>query len=146
MSGREWWRRIPVAILAFTGLELGLWIQFAPRSFYDTFPGAGHQWVSPLGPYNEHLLRDFGAMNLALGGLALVATVRFDRVLTRVTSALWFVFSVQHLAYHSWHYDMLSGSDRWSSLFSLAVVVAASVAAWFLAPPAAAVTPSSDHR
>jgi len=38
-----------------------VWILLAPQGFYDTFPSGPAEWVSPLPPYNEHLLRDFGA-------------------------------------------------------------------------------------
>ena len=34
--------------------------------FYDDFPGLGRSWVAADGPYNEHLVRDVGALNLAL--------------------------------------------------------------------------------
>jgi hypothetical protein len=134
MSRGGWWRRIPVIFLAFTGLEIGLWIQLAPRSFFDEFPGLGHRWVASFAPYNEHLLRDFGAMNLALGLLAVVAAVRFDRVLVRVTCALWFVFGVQHLAFHLAHFSMLEGIDKYLSPGALVAVLALSIAGWFLAP------------
>jgi hypothetical protein len=130
-----WWHRVPVAILAASGLSIGLWIQAAPANFYEQFPGAGHHWVSSFGPYNEHLLRDFGAMNVALGVLALVATIRFDRTLVRATAGVWFLFGLQHLSYHLFHLDMLDGSDQIASPVALAAVLVAAVAAWFLAPP-----------
>jgi len=136
MSATSLVRRIPVAILALTGLQLGVWIQVAPRSFFDEFPGAGHRWVASFGPYNEHLLRDFGAMNLALGIISLVATFRFRRTIVRVACGAWFIFGIQHLAFHSMHIDMLDGVDRWASPLALVVVVAIAVAGWFLAPPA----------
>ena len=39
-------------------LVVGVWALVLPRSFYDDFPAAGRHWVSALGPYNEHLVRD----------------------------------------------------------------------------------------
>ena len=143
MSGRSWVRRVPLAILALTGLQLGVWIQVAPRSFFDEFPGGGHRWVSAFGPFNEHLLRDFGAMNLALGLLALVAVIRDERLLVRAASGAWFVFGVQHLAFHSMHLDMLDGVDRWASPGALVVVVGLAVASWFLAPAPAGLDPAA---
>ncbi len=129
-----WWRRIPVAILGFTGLQLGLWIQVAPRSFFDEFPGFGHRWVASFQPYNEHLLRDFGAMNLALGLLAVVAAVRFDRTFVRVACAVWFIFGIQHLAFHMVHFSALDGIDRYLSPGALAFVLVAAVLGWFSVP------------
>jgi hypothetical protein len=35
--------------------EIGIWGLLAPHSFFNDFPGAGHHWVSALGPYNEHM-------------------------------------------------------------------------------------------
>jgi hypothetical protein len=38
----------------------------APAGFFSRFPFAGHAWVALLPPYNEHLVRDVGALSLAL--------------------------------------------------------------------------------
>jgi len=146
MSSTALVRRVPVAILALTGFQLGVWIQVAPRHFFDEFPGAGHHWVSAFGPYNEHLLRDFGAMNLALGVVALVATFWFDRTIVRVACGAWFVFGVQHLAFHSMHLDMLDGADRWASPAALVLVVGIAALGWFAAPPRAADTGAGSTR
>ena len=69
-------RRAVSGLLGFFvlfGLGVGGWQTLAPASFYTDFPGAGRHWVSVDGPYNEHLLRDVGQGNLALGVVALVA-------------------------------------------------------------------------
>jgi hypothetical protein len=65
MTARTW-LRTGLIILAVYHLVLGVWTLFLPRSFYDDFPAPGHPWVALLPPYNEHLLRDFGALNLAM--------------------------------------------------------------------------------
>jgi hypothetical protein len=133
---RPWWTRIPLGILAVSGWNVGLWIQLAPQSFFDDFPGAGHHWVAAFGPYNEHLLRDFGAMNIALAVIATVALVRNQRTLVRVAAGAWFVFGIQHLGYHLFHVDMLEGADRVASPGALGFVIAAAWVAWWLAPAA----------
>ena len=61
--------RVAFGYLALSSLQIGAWALFAPRSFYDGFPGAGRSWVSVDGPYNEHLVRDVGALNLAIAVL-----------------------------------------------------------------------------
>ena len=137
LAPTSWVRRVPMIILAVSGFSVGLWIQLTPQGFYDEFPGAGHRWVASFGPFNEHLLRDFGAMNLALAALALVAAVRLDRSLVLAASGTWFLFGVQHLAFHLFHVDMLDGIDRIASPAALVVVVVTAVAGWLLAPPAA---------
>ena len=63
---RERWLRAGIALLAAAFGAVGFWAQLAPQSFYDDFPGGGGTWVSALPPYNEHLVRDVGGLNLAL--------------------------------------------------------------------------------
>jgi len=133
-SRGAWWRRIPLAILAVSGLNVGLWIQIAPRSFFDEFPGAGHRWVAAFGPYNEHLLRDFGAMNVALGVLAAVALFRYQRTLVQAAAGAWMLFGAQHLLFHLFHVDALEGFDRIASPSAVASVVVMAAIAWWLAP------------
>ena len=65
--------------LTFAGLLVGVWATLFPQSFYDDFPGAGRVWVSVDGPYNQHLIRDVGALNLALAVVAIVAFVTLSR-------------------------------------------------------------------
>ena len=65
-------RRLALGILAAAALVVGAWAQFAPASFYTSFPG-GRGWVAVDGPYNEHLIRDIGGLNLALAVMALAA-------------------------------------------------------------------------
>ena len=64
--------RVLLWLLALTGLTLGIYAEFFPRAFYDDFP-FGRSWVMHDGPFNEHLVRDFGAMNLALTAVTLAA-------------------------------------------------------------------------
>jgi hypothetical protein len=65
--------RAMLALAALVSVQLGLWAAPAPRSFYDDFPGGGRSWVSADGPYNEHLVRDFGSLNLAIAVVLAVA-------------------------------------------------------------------------
>src|SRR5947209_2214057 len=71
--------RIGLLALAAPNLIVGIWLLFAPRSFYDDFPGFGHRWVGPLGPYDEHAFADFGGALLALGLLCFLAAVWMER-------------------------------------------------------------------
>src|SRR3954452_21157003 len=78
-SVRERWLRVVLALMVVSSAVVGFWAQLAPRSFYDDFPGGGQHWVSVDGPYNEHLVRDVGGLNLALPVAALVALVTSSR-------------------------------------------------------------------
>ena len=52
-------------VLTVLALFVGAWAQLAPASFHTSFP-FGQGWLAADGPYNEHLLRDVGGLNLAL--------------------------------------------------------------------------------
>jgi hypothetical protein len=101
------------AILAIVGLvsaELGLWATFAPRSFYGDFPGGGRHWVSVNGLYNEHFVRDFGGLNLALALVLLVAAWKFTPTLVRTAGGAALLFGVPHFVYHARHLSVYSSS------------------------------------
>jgi hypothetical protein len=96
----ESWLRGGLLILAAASLAVGLWALPAPRSFYDDFPLPGRDWVSTLGPYNEHLVRDVGALNLAFGVLLLLAAALLERRLVQVSLVSYLVYAVPHLIFH----------------------------------------------
>src|SRR3954447_16553540 len=75
--------RAGLAGLALASALVGIWATLAPRSFYDDFPGGGRHWVSALGPYDEHLVRDYAAANLGFLALAIFAAVVLDRRLVQ---------------------------------------------------------------
>ncbi|MCU1427370.1 MAG: hypothetical protein JWL83_1370 [Actinomycetia bacterium] len=116
--------RVVLALLALSGAVIGAWATFAPRAFYDHFPGGGHTWVAPDGPYNEHLVRDVGQLNLALTVVTLFALVVLSRQLVLATASAWLVYGVPHLVYHLRHLGPFSGSDVVSIPASLALGVA----------------------
>ncbi len=79
------WLRATLLLLASAPLVIGVWALLVPRSFYDDFPLPGRDWVSALGPYNEHLVRDVGALNLALGVLLATAAILLERRLVQAS-------------------------------------------------------------
>jgi hypothetical protein len=103
-------------------LELGVWAALSPRSFYDEFPGFGRQWVSADGPYNEHLVRDFGALNLALAVVTIAALVTFGRPLVIAVAVAWLAWGIPHLVYHLRHLDVYDTSDQVMNVFALSAV------------------------
>jgi hypothetical protein len=118
-----------LAVLGLVGLQVGLWATLAPRSFYDDFPGGGRAWVAADGPYNEHLVRDFGALNLALTAVVTVALVTGTPAVIRAAALAWLVYSVPHLVYHARHLEVYDTSDKILNLTALggAVVLSAAV-------------------
>ena len=76
------------------------WAFFTPSGFFDGFPVPDADWVSTLGEYNEHLMRDFGAAELGLAVAGVLAGVRRSR--DGADAVLWgFVtLGILHLGYH----------------------------------------------
>lgn len=130
MSRHSTWVRIGLAYLAVSFALVGFWAAFAPRSFYTDFPGGGRHWVSADGPYNQHLVRDVGELNLALFVVLLVAAITLSLPLVRAALAATLVNGGLHLVYHARHVDMFGTGDQVAVLASL--VLAPLVAAVLL--------------
>jgi hypothetical protein len=124
---------------------IGLWQAVFPASFYADFPGMGHHWVSPDGPYNEHLLRDVGLGNLAVGTVALVALSTGVVWVARAVGLAVVVVNLPHQLYHQAHVSLLpTTADQILQSVTLAAVSLAAVALVVLAfrLPAASATPA----
>ena len=117
------WLRIGLLFLAATTLNGSLWALPFPRSFYEDFPLPGREWVSTLGPYDEHLIRDYGALNLALGILLVAAAIFLERRLTRVALVAWLGYALPHFVYHTTLVEHFSPFDNVGQLGSLGLQV-----------------------
>jgi len=117
-------RYASLGLLAVVGLYTGLWAYFSPTNWYANFPGLGLSWLPQLGPYNEHLAKDAGAMFLALAMLTLITlrSVRNTR-LVQTTGAVWLLFNVLHFLYHVQHLDMYNTRDQVLNVVFLAALV-----------------------
>ena len=93
--------RLGVSLLMAPALVVGVWALLLPRSFYEDFPAAGRHWVSALGPYNEHLVRNVGALNLALGALLALAAILPEQRLTQAALGAWLVYALAHFLFHA---------------------------------------------
>jgi hypothetical protein len=122
-------RRALLVILTLAGAYTGGWAYFAPHHWYTHFPGFGRSWLPQLGPYNEHLSKDAGAMFLALMVLSLFALhyVRSNRI-AQITGLVWLTFNVLHLIYHMQHLYMYDSLDKTLNIVSLGFLVLASAA------------------
>jgi len=107
-------------------VQLGVWATFWPHQFYRTYPGGGRTWVAVNGPYNEHLVRDFGGLNLALTVFLVVAIVNLSVTMVRTASVGYLLFGIPHLVYHLRHLDVFTSTDKAVNavLLSLAVLTA----------------------
>lgn len=125
--------RVVLAFMAIPGALVGLWAAFAPRSFYDDFPGFGREWVAPDGPFNEHLVRDVGVLFLGLVVVTIAATIWLTRPLVRATAWAWLVYGIPHLVYHVRHRDVYDAFDQVANLTSLLLAPVLAIALLVLA-------------
>lgn len=126
-------RRTALLVLTTATLVVGVWATFGPQSFYASFP-LGRGWVAADGPYNEHLIRDFGAMNLALSTLTGAAAWRMHAGLVRLAAVVTLVFAIPHFAYHAAHLQPYGTADALANIATLSGQVL--VPLWLTISPA----------
>jgi hypothetical protein len=117
--------RVLLTLVAAVQAEIGVWGEIAPRSFYDSFPGFGRHWVSPLGPYDEHLVRDYASAEIGFAVLLLCAAIWFSRRLVLIAGAAFLAGTLPHFVFHLTTTDDLPALDNGFSLggFALEMVV-----------------------
>ena len=116
-----------LGVLGMSALGLGVYATFFPRAFYDDFP-SGRAWVAMDGPYNEHLIRDFGGLQLALGFFTLLAAFVGGRAIVRAAAGSNLLFGVPHFMYHLRHLEHYTGFDKVANVVSLGISVALGLA------------------
>jgi hypothetical protein len=136
-------RRSLLWILNAFGAFVGVWALFWPRGFYDSFPGLGFGAWASEGPFNEHFVRDVGALYLAL-----VAAGIFAALVRRADAAIavgiaWLVFSVPHLAYHLGHLHGLAPIDAVAQPIALALTFVLAIP--LVIPPRHNVQAATEH-
>lgn len=117
-------RRLHILALAASaalGLFVGGWAYFASVGFYDSFPGVLGSWVSVDGPYNEHLIRDVGAMYLALAAASIGGLIWRHEIAFRILGIAWTVFGLLHFAYHVLHLEHMSPASAIGEMVALGV-------------------------
>jgi hypothetical protein len=116
--------RAGLAVMAVTPVSVGIWATLAPRGFYDDFPGLGHSWVSAVGAYDEHLVRDVGALYLGTLVLLALTWAWLDRRLVQAALVSYAVAALPHLIYHATALDGFSTGDAVAEIAGLALNVA----------------------
>jgi hypothetical protein len=99
-------------------LAVGVVATLAPRAFYDYVP-----WVDLALPFAEHLMRDYGAMNLALGLVTAVAAITMDRRMVRTALAAYLLFAVPHLLFHITHHQHYTAQQAVGETTALTIAV-----------------------
>jgi hypothetical protein len=110
--------------LAVVQGPIGLWALFAPHSFYEDFPLGRGGWVSALGPYNQHMTVDYGALTLALVMVLVAAAIKMERTLILVAAGAYLIWSVPHFIYHATNLGPYDTSDAVGNMVTLAFTVA----------------------
>lgn len=96
-----------------------MWALVAPRSFFEDFPGLGFTWVAELPRYSQHLVRDIGALNLALAVLLLWGAIGLERAIVRAALVAWLLFSIPHFIFHALHLERYDSGDARSLMIAL---------------------------
>ncbi len=125
--------RFALGYLTVSSGLVAAWILIAPRAFYDNFPTGPASWVSAQPPYNEHLIRDFGAAGLGLAVVALLAVVWLDRRLVQAAAVAIFAGSLPHAIYHSTTTEAQSTADNIATLGALYLQALLPLAVLYLA-------------
>lgn len=117
------WQRVETAALtaiALFALPVALHASILPKSFFSDFP-FGRGWIAVGGgAYDEHLVRDVGALFLALTIVTVWAIWRRDAA--RPVAVAWLVQGLFHLGFHLAHLYDLRTFDRIGIVMSLAAV------------------------
>jgi len=130
------WTVVPLLALAVTSIAVGAWAQFAPHSFFEDFP-LDQGWVSTDGPYNEHLVRDVGGLNLALGAVTIAVVLAGTTTSRRLTAIGWVVYGVAHFVYHLHHLEPFTTIDAVLVALATASTPALALIAVLATPPPA---------
>jgi hypothetical protein len=99
-------------VFGLVELPVGLWPLISPTGFYQDFPGFRHGWIAMDGPFNEHLIRDFGGLNLALAAALFGAGVIGTTAAARLAALATLAFGAAHFAYHLGHVQHFERLDQ----------------------------------
>ena len=135
-------QRVALVLTVLVAGVLGSWSYVWPQHFFDRFPVVLGTWISTDGPYNEHLVRDHGAMYLALGAAGISALARPSAALVRTLGIAWTVFAALHAGYHLRHLDHLAADEAVGLTVALLATVALGLA--MLLPHPTPVGPVSE--
>jgi hypothetical protein len=116
--------RAGIAVLCALDLVVGVWALFAPKAFYDYFPGGPFRWIRPFGPYNMHLVADVGGAYLMMAALLALAALTARREVVQVALLAVLVQAAIHLVWHLLHLSMLDAGSA-SALVAVLVVALA---------------------
>lgn len=107
-----------LTFLAATQIAVGFWALLFPQSFFDI------PWVGMRMHYNEHLMRDYGAMSLAMSVVLVAAVVFARRQLICIALTTYLVFAVSHFVIHFRMLHHLTPTEGTALMIGLGFAVA----------------------
>lgn len=119
--------RTVLVVLALPNLSTGFWALFAPRSWYDDFPGRALGWIAAFGDYNEHFIQDIGSAYLGFGAAFLVAAVLLSHTAAQVAAIAYLIFATPHLLIHIFVRETLTTVGYLGTLGFLGIGIALSL-------------------
>ncbi len=131
--------RVGLGILTCVQLGTGLWQLLVPERFYRDFPT-----VSLAPPFNEHLMRDFGGANVAIGVIVLAVAVWLEKKYVVLALVAYLAFSVPHLLFHMTHLHDASSAEVAFQVVSLGSAVVLPVIVLALVPRAFRTVPAAE--
>ncbi len=125
---RTRWIQLLLLINFVVLLPLALWPLASPQGFYDNFPGGGFHWIDINGPYNEHFIRDFGALNAALAVVVGFALWKLTPSLIHAAGIALAVYALPHAIYHLAHLDVYESSEKLPAVAPLVIQIVMGIA------------------
>lgn len=116
--------RIGLLLIGVPQLAIGAWALISPSGWFESFPGAGREWLPLYGPFDEHLATDVGATFVALGLALILAAVWLDRRAVQIALVAYLAYQLPHFIYHLGADDALTGGDQVLNGVSLGASVA----------------------
>lgn len=129
---RTRWIQVLLGINLVSLLPLAIWPLVSPQNFYDKFPGGSYHWIDINGPYNEHFLRDFGALNAALVVVIVFALWKPTVSLLQATGLAIAVYALPHAIYHLSHLDVYKSSEKFVATAPLVLQIFMGLAIFWL--------------
>lgn len=121
--------RAGLALLTTTQVVVGIWALLLPERFFAlAVVGMGMA-------YNEHLMRDYGAMTLASAVVLGAAAIRMERWIVRTALVMYLVWAVPHFFIHLTMLDHLPAATGVLLLILLGAAIVIPAALLVIAKP-----------
>jgi hypothetical protein len=111
--------RAGLLVLTVFQALVGIWALVFPGSFYNDFPA-----VALLPPFNEHLIRDVGALSLAFAFIFAVSASAMHYNMIRPILIGYEFFALPHFIFHTCHLHGFPVEDAIVQTVGLAIIAA----------------------